>query len=395
MYTEKIKTLVNKYYDEAVKIRHHLHKHPEISYKEENTAKLVEETLTKLGIKTHRLFKTGVVGLIEGAKPGKTVLLRADMDALEITEEADVEYKSVVPGAMHACGHDGHTAGLLLSAMVLNEMKGELQGNVKLMFQPAEEVGQGGAIRMIEEGILEKPKVDAAFGCHLWGPVLEGKVGVKSGPLMAAPDQFKLKIIGKGGHGAMPHVTVDPVVVTAQVINSLQSILTRRKNPLEPSVISVCAIHGGTSYNIIPENVQMMGTIRTFDSKLREWVPKVMEETIAAITRYQGADYEFELELRYPPLINDEKMTDFARNSIAKIIGDENVEQIKEPNMGGEDFAYLCQNVPSSFFFVGIAKDKDHPAIHHNPKFAWDDRVLQISASSLCQIALDFLASAK
>ena len=392
MHTEKIKTLVNKYYDKAVKIRHHLHKYPEISFREENTAKLVEKTLAEFGIKTQRLFNTGVTGLIEGAKPGKTVLLRADMDALEMMEEADVEYKSVIPGAMHACGHDGHTAGLLLCAMVMSEMKDELHGNIKLMFQPGEEKGTGGALPMINEGILDNPKVDAAFACHLWGPAPEGKVWIRSGPVMAAPDRFRVKVIGKGGHAAMPHLSTDPVVNAAQIINSFQTIISRRINPLEPAVISVCLINGGTAHNIIPEYVEFSGTIRTFDSKLREWIPKVMEETVAGITRSQGADYEFEHEKRYPPLINDEKMTNLAKNSIKKITGDENLEYMKEPNMGAEDFSNLSQYIPSSYFFVGLSKDVNNPVIHHNPHFSWDDKVLKISAASLCQIALDFLS---
>ena len=390
MYTEKIKTLVEKYYDTALKVRHQLHKYPEISFQEENSAKLVEETLSKFGIKHHRLFKTGVVALIEGAKPGKTVLLRADMDALAMTEEADVEYKSQIQGVMHACGHDGHTAGLILAAIVLNELKNELCGNVKLMFQPGEET-EGGALPMIEEGVLENPKVDAAFGCHLWGIAEEGKALVRSGATMSSPDEFRIKIIGKGGHGAMPHISVDPIVMTAQIISGFQSIISRRKSPLEPAVISVCSIHGGTTHNIIPDNVQLVGTIRTFDSKLREWIPKAMEDYVDAITKAHGGSYEFQHFKRYPSLVNDEKMTELAESSIAKVLGSENVERMKEPNMGAEDFAYLCQHVPSSFFFIGITKDKDHPVIHHNPKFSWDDKVLRYSASCLSQIAIDFL----
>ena len=189
----------------------------------------------------------------------------------------------------------------------------------------------------------------------------------------------------------MPHLSVDPVVITAQIINGFQSIISRRKSPMENAVISVCSIHGGTVHNIIPESVELIGTIRTFDDKMRQWIPKAMEDLVAGITKAQGADYKFQLNLRYPPLINDEKMTDTAKNAIAKIIGNENVEYAKEANMGGEDFAYLCQYVPSSFFFVGIAEDKDNPVIHHNPRFKWDDDVLKISASSLCQTAVDFL----
>jgi amidohydrolase len=389
MHTEKIKALVSKHYDKAVKIRHHLHMYPEISFEEVKTAELIAKTLTEFGIETQTgVTPTGVMGIIRGGKPGKTVLLRADTDALSMTEETDVEYKSKIPGAMHACGHDGHTAGLLLCAMVLNEMKDELCGSIKLMFQPGEET-EGGALPMIEEGILENPKVDAAFACHLWGAVEEGTVLVKNGPTMAAPDEIRIKIIGKGGHGSMPHEAVDPIVLAAQVINCAQTIISRRKSAIEPAVLSFCSIQGGSVHNIIPPYVQLIGTIRTFDDKIRQWIPKALEDLVAGITKSQGGDYEFQILQRYPPLINDEKMTSLAKNSITKIVGGENVRYMKEPIMGGEDFAYLCQEVPSAFFFVGIAKDE--PVIHHNPKFVWDDKNMLISSACLCQIAVDFL----
>ena len=389
MYTKKIKTLVGKYYEEGVRIRHELHMYPEISFQEEKTAKLVADKLTELGIEVQTgIVKTGVIGLIRGGKPGKTVLLRADMDALSMTEEADVSYKSKISGVMHACGHDGHTAGLLLCAMVLNEMKEDLCGNVKLMFQPGEE-REGGAEPMIQEGILENPKVDAAFGCHLWGTAREGTVLVSNGPTMASPDEFKIKIIGKGGHGGMPQDTVDPIVIAAQVITNIQMIISRRKSPLKPAVISFGSIHGGETHNIIPDFVTLVGTIRTFDSTLREWIPQAMQDVVDGITKSQGATYQFQVLKRFPPLVNDEKATEIVRTSAAKVVGAKNVGYMQEPNMGAEDFAYLCQHVPASFFFVGIAKDK--PVIHHNPSFMWDDRNLLISSACLCQIAVDFL----
>jgi len=391
MLTDKIKTLVGKHYDEAVRIRRQLHMYPETGFNEVKTAGLVAETLAKLGVKTQTgIAKTGVLGIVEGAKPGRTVLLRADMDALEMAEETGLDFESKTPGVMHACGHDGHTAGLLLCAMVLSEMKDELHGNVKLMFQPAEET-EGGALPMIQEGILENPKVDAAFACHLWGQAKEGTVLVRSGPTMASPDVFSVDIIGKGGHGAMPHLAVDPIVIAAQVINGFQAIASRGVNPMEPAVISVCEINGGTAHNVIPKSVRMTGTVRTFSEKLRKDIPEAMEALVAGIARAQKGDYEFEFLPQYPPMINDEKMTNLAQSSISKVIGPENVLQMKEPNMGGEDFAYLCRSVPSSFFFVGIAKDAENPVLHHNPKFDWNEDVLRISAASLCQIAFDFL----
>lgn len=402
MYTERIKALVDTYYDEAVKIRHHIHKYPELSFQEENTAKLIEETLTKCGIKHKRLFNTGVVGLIEGAKSGKTVLLRADMDALEMDEESDCEYKSHIPGVMHSCGHDGHTAGLLLAAMVLNDMKDLLCGNVKLMFQPGEET-DGGALPMIEEGVLENPKVSAAFGCHLWGSIEEGKVMFKSGALMASPDDFEVKLEDNRVHSDVPvDSDLNLVSLAADIINDFQSIISRRKSPTEPAVISVCSIHGGHSEHCgidgksILDSVEFKGTVRSFDGKMREWFCEEMGNLVMNITEYVnltgcGITSKFDFHFGYPPLINDEKMTTLAKASAAKVVGEENAGYMKEPNMGGEDFAYLCERVPSSFFFVGITKDKDCPVIHHNSQFSFDDKVLKISASCLSQTAIDFL----
>jgi amidohydrolase len=276
------------------------------------------------------------------------------------------------------------------AAMILNEMKDEIHGNIKLMFQPAEE-NEGGAEPMIEEGILENPKVDAVFGCHLWGYIKEGEIHVKHGAMMASPDTFIFKVIGKGGHAAMPHLSIDPVMITVQAINNIQSIISRRINPLSPAVISCSTIHGGEAHNIIPDEVEVVGTIRTFDEDLRKWIPKVMEETLKGITECQGASYTYDYIKRYPALINDNNMTDLAAKSVSKVVGEENVYELKEPSMAAEDFAYLTQKVPSSFFFVGIAKDANNPVFHHNPKFEWDDKNISTVAQSFAQVAIDFL----
>ena len=288
------------------------------------------------------------------------------MDALKIQEQADVEYKSKIDGMMHACGHDGHVAGLLGADMILNELKDNLHGNVKLVFQPAEE-RDGGALPMIEEGVLENPKVDAAFAAHLWGYLNEGEVHLKEGPMMASPDIFNIKVIGKGGHGAVPQESIDPVVITCG------------------------RIQGGDCHNVIPNEVELEGTIRTFNEETRNWVPKVMEDLIRGITTSQGAAYEFKYEPKYPALINDKYMTSFAKESLKKVVGEENVFDLKEPNMGGEDFAYFAQKVPSAFIFVGIANNKSEPVIHHNPYFKWDSKNVGILAQSLSQIAIDYL----
>ena len=387
----EVKRLGEKYLQHMINLRETIHMYPEDGFSEFTTSKIIIEELEKLGIKVQKnVAKTGVVGLIEGKYPGKTVLLRADMDALKIQEQADVEYKSKIDGMMHACGHDGHVAGLLGAAMILNELKDNLHGNVKLVFQPAEE-RDGGALPMIEEGVLENPKVDAAFAVHLWGYLNEGEVHLKEGPMMASPDIFNIKVIGKGGHGAVPQESIDPIVITCQIVNSLQTIVSRKINPLDPVVITCGRIQGGDCHNVIPNEVELEGTIRTFNEETRNWVPKVMEHLIRGITTSQGAAYEFKYEPKYPALINDKYMTSFAKESLKKVVGEENVFDLKEPNMGGEDFAYFAQKVPSAFIFVGIANNKSEPVIHHNPYFKWDSKNVGILAQSLSQIAIDYL----
>ena len=387
----EVKRLGEKYLQHMINLRETIHMYPEDGFSEFTTSKIIIEELEKLGIKVQKnVAKTGVVGLIEGKYPGKTVLLRADMDALKIQEQADVEYKSKIDGMMHACGHDGHVAGLLGAAMILNELKDNLHGNVKLVFQPAEE-RDGGALPMIEEGVLENPKVDAAFAAHLWGYLNEGEVHLKEGPMMASPDIFNIKVIGKGGHGAVPQESIDPIVITCQIVNSLQTIVSRKINPLDPVVITCGRIQGGDCHNVIPNEVELEGTIRTFNEETRNWVPKVMEDLIRGITTSQGAAYEFKYEPKYPALINDKYMTSFDKESLKKVVGEENVFDLKEPNMGGEDFAYFAQKVPSAFIFVGIANNKSEPVIHHNPYFKWDSKNVGILAQSLSQIAIDYL----
>lgn len=387
----EVKRLGEKYLQHMINLRETIHMYPEDGFSEFTTSKIIIEELEKLGIKVQKnVAKTGVVGLIEGKYPGKTVLLRADMDALKIQEQADVEYKSKIDGMMHACGHDGHVAGLLGAAMILNELKDNLHGNVKLVFQPAEE-RDGGALPMIEEGVLENPKVDAAFAAHLWGYLNEGEVHLKEGPMMASPDIFNIKVIGKGGHGAVPQESIDPIVITCQIVNSLQTIVSRKINPLDPVVITCGRIQGGDCHNVIPNEVELEGTIRTFNEETRNWVPKVMEDLIRGVTTSQGAAYEFKYEPKYPALINDKYMTSFAKESLKKVVGEENVFDLKEPNMGGEDFAYFAQKVPSAFIFVGIANNKSEPVIHHNPYFKWDSKNVGILAQSLSQIAIDYL----
>lgn len=388
---QKLNDLWEKYYKKVYDIRHQIHMNPELGFEEYETSKLVSSELEKLGIEvTKNVAKTGVLGLIKGGYPGKTVALRADMDALRINEEGDYEFKSKNPGVMHACGHDGHTASLLGVAMMLNEIKDELHGNVKLIFQPAEEV-EGGALPMIKEGVLENPKVDAVFGGHLWGSIEEGKVAVKHGAMMASPDIFTIKIHGKGGHAGVPHASVDPVPIMAQVITALQTIVSRKNDPTNPLVISCCNVHSGECHNAIPTEALIQGTVRTLNNDTRDFAEETIEKFVKGIVESQGASYEFEFIRQFPPLVNDKNMADVLEKSAKKIVGDENVFELATPSMGGEDFAFYTEEVPSSFAFVGMTKDVENPILHHNAKFAWEDNNMKNLAQTLAQVAIDFL----
>ena len=375
--------------NDIVEYRRTIHENPEVGDTLPKTKAYVINKLREFGYEPTEICESGIVATIEGPKPGKTFLLRADMDALPMEETPNCDFASK-NGAMHSCGHDMHTAMLLGAAKLLRQNQDQIEGTVKLVFQPDEE-GFTGAKKMIEAGVLENPKVDAAFAAHLWGYLNEGEVHLKEGPMMASPDIFNIKVIGKGGHGAVPQESIDPIVITCQIVNSLQTIVSRKINPLDPVVITCGRIQGGDCHNVIPNEVELEGTIRTFNEETRNWVPKVMEDLIRGITTSQGAAYEFKYEPKYPALINDKYMTSFAKESLKKVVGEENVFDLKEPNMGGEDFAYFAQKVPSAFIFVGIANNKSEPVIHHNPYFKWDSKNVGILAQSLSQIAIDYL----
>lgn len=393
MSTARVKALSASHFEEMVGIRHEIHMHPELGYEEHATSRLIAAKLERLGIETRiGVARTGVVGLIRGRGPGKTVLLRADMDALPIQEAAEVPYKSRIPGRMHACGHDGHVAGLLGAAMILNELRGEFDGNIKLVFQPAEET-DGGAQKMIEEGVLEDPPVDAAFGCHLWGSLREGRVALHPGPLMASGDSFIFQIRGKGGHGAMPHLCVDPISLGVQAISFMHTILSRRMNPLEPVVLTIGSIHSGSANNVIPEFLEATGTVRTLNEALRAVIPEEMEQILKGVTAAQGATYTFHFKRSYPAVHNHAGMTRIMSRAFSNLLGKDAVRADQPPVMGSEDFAFFCNAVPSAFAFVGIAKDEAQPVLHHHPTFQWDDKNLLVLAEGLAQTALEFLAT--
>lgn len=393
---QKIDVLAKKNLEKIRAIRRELHKYPELGFQEFKTAQLIKKELDILGIPYQdEVAKTGVVALIKGAKPGKTVLLRADMDALPINEETEYEYKSLTPGVMHACGHDGHVAGLLGAAMILNELKENISGNIKLVFQPAEE-GPGGAKPMINEGILENPKVDAAYACHLWPNYPAGKILFKDGNLMAHPTGFDIEINGVGGHGSTPEKTIDPVIIGCQAIINFQNIISRNISAMQPAVLSCCSIKAGEAGNVIPDKLTIKGTIRTFDENLTTDILNKMDSILKGLCNAYGASYNFIIERMYPTLKNDSNLFSFTKSSLINVVGEDNVVLMNEPLMGSEDFSYISNEVPSNFFFIGTKDNQEEiETLLHHPRLKWDDKHLEISSKALAQVAYDYLEAFK
>ncbi len=385
-----VSSLVNEITDEVIGWRRYLHQHPELSFQEEKTAQFVYETLSSFGnLEISRPTKTSVMARLKGEKPGKTLAIRADMDALPIQEENTFDFASENPGVMHACGHDGHTAILLGAARVLTKLKGKLNGEVRFLFQHAEEDYPGGAEEMVQSGVMEG--VDFVIGAHLWSPIEKGKIGIVYGPMMAAPDTFWITVKGKGGHAALPHQTVDSIVVGAQIVTNLQNIVSRNTDPLDRLVISVTQFVSGTTHNVIPGSAKLSGTVRAFDQKLRESIPAKMEQIIKGITDAYGADYEFIFEYGYRPVINDEKVTKMIEETVREVYGEEAVDHIP-PNMSGEDFSAFQQKAPGAFFFVGAGNaEKGIIYPHHHARFTIDEDALEIGVKIFVKAAIKFL----
>ncbi|MGI0090709.1 MAG: carboxypeptidase CpsA [Nitrososphaerales archaeon] len=377
---------------EIIRIRRKIHSDPELSYNEIKTAKLVAQKLRELGIKVKtEVGGTGVVGTLEGAKQGKVVALRADMDALPVTEEVDVPFKSKNMGVMHACGHDTHVAMLLGAAALLAKNREDVSGTVKFFFQPAEENGgEGGAKPMINAGVMENPRVDYVFGLHIGGEYPSGTFGIKPGPFMATPDRFEIKIIGRGGHGSRPHETIDPIFISAQLINSLQGISSRIIDPIQPFVLSICSIHSGTKDNVIPNDAVMQGTIRTLDEKTRRTAKKYLTQITKEVCGAFGAKYELAVEQdAYPVTYNDEKVTERVAG-VLKTIKETKTVSINA-KLGAEDFARFLQKAPGTFYYLGTRNEKKgctYP--NHSSKFKVDEDVLKFGALSLATLALEF-----
>jgi len=377
--------------DLVVQWRRHLHQFPELSFHEEQTAQFVEDTLTAFGgLVITRPTDTSVLARLITGRPGPILAIRADMDALAITEATGLPFASTNTGVMHACGHDGHTAMLLGAVRQLLEERDALRGEVRFIFQHAEEVYPGGAEEMVQRGVMDG--VERIIGAHLWASLEVGKVGVIEGAAMAAPDTFWITVRGKGGHAAIPHQTVDPIVVAAQVVTNLQQLASRAVDPIDSVVLSITQFHSGTAHNVIPEVAEMNGTVRTFDPELRTRIPQLMERTIRGITEAHGATYDFTYERGYRPVINDADVTREMAAVIEAVCGSETLVTLR-PTMGGEDFSAFLQKAPGSFYFIGAgnaAQGIVHP--HHHPRFDIDERALDTGVKIFVEATRRFCA---
>lgn len=380
--------------EQVVLDRRHLHAHPELGFREHETAAFIAERLRGLGLEVQTgVASTGVVGLLRGGRPGKTVLLRADIDALPIQEENEVPYRSRVPGVMHACGHDGHTAILLSAARVLAERREGLAGAVKFAFQPSEEQPPGGAIKMIEAGVLADPHVDAAFGLHLGQNLPLGTVMARPGAISAASDRFVLRIAGKGGHAARPHLCVDAALVAAQVLVALQTLVAREVDPLRPAVLTVGMIQAGSAPNVIPETGRLEGTVRTYDREVRELLARRVGEVATGVAQALRAECACDYHYGYPSVVNDPALTELVAGVARELVGAERVVA-GEPGMGGEDFAYFLERVPGCFFRVGTRNEARGLVYgHHHPRFDIDEAALPLGVGLFAAVVEGFLAA--
>jgi amidohydrolase len=384
--TDELISRIAEIEGDLVAWRRDFHRHPEVAFHEERTSRVIKEYLEGLGLPVKTMAGTGLRADLRGGGDGPTVALRADIDALPLQEQGDKDYISQNPGAAHCCAHDGHMAVVMGVAKVLNSMKDTLPGNVVFLFQPAEELPPGGALGMVEEGALEG--VDAIFGLHFWQPMTTGKVGIVKGPMMAAADNFRISVKGRAGHGSMPHQTVDPILAASQLVVSLQSIISRNLDPLKPGVVSFGTIEGGTVYNIIPEEVKLTGTVRSFDTGVQTLARDRLQEITHLTCEAFGAQGEMEYEPGYPPVVNPPEMVDFALDVVAKTLGRDRIVEI-DPVMGGEDFAYFLQKIPGAFLFFGMGDGQSFP--HHHPGFDMDEKALPQAALLLTALALEFL----
>ena len=382
-----------KLIDETIATRRDLHMHPELGFEERRTAGIVAKRLRALHYEVHEgIAKTGVVGVIKGNQPGKTIMLRADMDALPMEEENDHSYRSQNSGAMHACGHDGHVAILLAAADLIAARKSDLRGTIVLCFQPAEE-GKGGGQLMVEEGMLRRFGVERAYGLHLSSQHRTGLIGLHEGPFYASSDSIEIVIHGKGGHGAAPHQAIDPILVASQFVTSLQQIVSRHIDPIEPAVITIGSFHGGTTHNVIPRKVDLLGTVRAFNAEVRKAMPERIERVLRAACDAAGAKYEYSYLWRYPVTSNDAAQTQFLRQVACAYAGEANVADVPAI-MGAEDFSFFANEVPASYFVIGAQGGENTAVAHHNSRFDIDEDALETGVRMMTALALEAPAGA-
>ena len=384
---------IEDFKNELVEIRRKFHQIPELGFEEYETSALINDYLKNWGIETKRnVGETGVTALIKGKGEGKTIAIRADIDALPIEEKTDLGFASKNKGKMHACGHDSHITIALGTAKVLSKYKDRLNGNIKFIFQPAEEI-LSGAKAMIEDGVLKDPEVDAIIGLHNWPELNSGEIGIKTGSIMAAADKFEVVIKGVGGHGALPHKTVDPIVVSAEIINALQRIISREIDPQETAVISIGTLNSGTAFNIIPDELKFSGTVRTFDDNIRKYIARRMEEIISAACQGAGCDFDFDYHFGIPATVNDEKFTQRVIKVLREKLRDTKIVEPVTPSMGGEDFSLFLNKVPGTYFFLGTGNE-EKGIIHsiHHPKYIIDEDILPIGVKAFSEIVLNYLS---
>ncbi len=375
--------------EELIGYRRHFHAHPELSFEEHETAAFIVHELRDGGFDEIRtgMGKTGVLATLNGKRPGPVTLLRADMDALPMDETADVPYRSTRKGAMHACGHDGHVAILLSSARALSRMRDRIAGTIVFCFQPAEE-GPAGNKAMIDDGALEEPHVDRCFALHLYSGLEVGKIGVRDGPFFASSDRFKLVLRGNGGHGAMPQTSVDPIVAASQLVTMFQTIASREIAPKDPVVVTVGAMHSGTTFNVIPDYAEMLGTTRAFEDAVRRSIPQRLERMTAGLAEAMRLRYEFEYVWGYPPTVNDPAMNEIVRDVAARTIGEENVVYPHDVVMWAEDMSYMIEQRPGAYFIVGVRGAQLGHEPQHSPRYDMDERALDVGFRMMTGLAL-------
>lgn len=389
-----VKELLAKHWDEAMRHRRWLHENPDLSHMEEKSSAYIAAALREIGLEPQEgIGGYGVTAMIEGKGPGKCVGLRADFDALPVTENTGLPYSSKVPGVAHACGHDAHSGMLLAAAMVFNDMRDQFNGSIKLVFQPSEEdAGNPGAKAMIKDGLLENPHVDAMFGQHVWPTYTTGKIAIRNGAMMAASDRFYITVKGKNSHGSAPESGVDAIVIAAQVITALQTIISRNVGPLDSAVITIGTVKGGTRYNIIADEVYMEGTCRNLSANVRDAMASRMENIIKGISEGMGGSYKFRYDRCYSPLVNDPDQFRLICDVAREVVGEENLIIPENSALGGEDFSFYSAEVPSGFYWLGCRGEGKPYYPIHNGAFAPEEESLAVGAEMLVKTALRYLA---